>query len=170
METENTEATSNRRRNDIEKSTWKTHQYFVDFENQVHVEIPTSNRYHNFHMVSPFKIDEISTNFPRGISTSNRWRIDEDVSIELGIVSSRPFFCMLHMTCLLKCLYSKKSILPEKIPGCVPINSMLAFDPNFHTNVWFLANLPIYRKLNYDNISHVFYMIYKIVCTYKYLH
>ena len=32
-------------------------------------------------MDSPFKIDVISTNFPRGISTSNRWRIDEDVSI-----------------------------------------------------------------------------------------
>ena len=29
----------------------------------------------------PFKIDVISTNFPRGNSTSNRWRIDEDVSI-----------------------------------------------------------------------------------------
>ena len=28
-----------------------------------------------------FKIDEISTNFPCRISTSNRWRIDEDVSI-----------------------------------------------------------------------------------------
>ena len=91
METANTEATSNRRRNDIEKSTWKTHQYFIDFENQVHVEIPTSNRYHNFHVDSPFKIDEISTNFPRGISTSNRWRIDEDVLIGLSIVSSRPF-------------------------------------------------------------------------------
>ena len=91
METENTEATSNWRRNDIEKSTWKTHQYFVDFENQVHLEIPTSNWYHNFHVVSPFKIDEISTNFPRGISTSNRWQIDEDVSIGLDIFSSRPF-------------------------------------------------------------------------------
>ena len=84
METENTEATSNRRRNDIEKSTWKTHQYFVDFENQV-------QRYHNFHVVSPFKIDKILTNFPRGISTSNRWHIDEDVSIWVGIFSSRPF-------------------------------------------------------------------------------
>ena len=91
METENTEATSNRRRNDIEKSMWKTHQYFVDFENQVHVEIPTSNRYHNFHVVSPFKIDKILTNFPRGISTSNRWQIDKDVSIWVGIFSSRPF-------------------------------------------------------------------------------
>ena len=30
---------------------------------------------------SSFKMDVISTNFPRGISTSNRWRIDEDVSI-----------------------------------------------------------------------------------------
>ena len=29
----------------------------------------------------PFKIDIISTNFPRGILTSNRWRIDEGVPI-----------------------------------------------------------------------------------------
>ena len=63
------------------KSRGKTHRYFVDFESQIHVEIFTLNRCHNFHTDSPFKIDEISTNFPRGISTSNKWRIDEDVSI-----------------------------------------------------------------------------------------
>ena len=40
-----------------------------------------SNRCHNFQVDSSFKIDEISTNFPRGVSTSNRWQIDEDVSI-----------------------------------------------------------------------------------------
>ena len=54
---------------------WRTHRYFVDFE------ISTSNRCHNFHVDSPFKIDVISTNFPREISTSNRWRIDKDASI-----------------------------------------------------------------------------------------
>ena len=83
METASTEVTSIWRRNDIEKSTWRTHRYFVDFESRIHVEISTSNRCHNFHVDSPFKIDLISTNFPRGISTSNRWRIDEDVSIGL---------------------------------------------------------------------------------------
>ena len=83
METASTEVTSIWRRNDIEKSTWRTHRYFVDFESQIHVEIFTSNRCHNFHVDSPFKIDLISTNFPRGVSTSNRWRIDEDVSIGL---------------------------------------------------------------------------------------
>ena len=81
METASTEVTSIRRRNNVEKSTWKTHRYFVDFENRTHVQIFTSNRCHNFHVDSPFKIDVISTNFPRGISTSNRWRIGEDVSI-----------------------------------------------------------------------------------------
>ena len=65
----------------LKKSTWKTHQYFVDFESPIHVEISTSNRFYNFHVDSPFKINEISTNFPRGISTSNRWWIDEDVPI-----------------------------------------------------------------------------------------
>ena len=38
-------------------------------------------------MDSPFKIDVISTNFPRGISTSNRWQIDEDVPIGNGVYS-----------------------------------------------------------------------------------
>ena len=41
----------------------------------------SSNSSHNFHVDSPFKIDVISTNFPRGFSTSIRWRIGEDVSI-----------------------------------------------------------------------------------------
>ena len=81
METVSTEITSIRRRNDIEKLTWRTHRYFVDFESGIHVEISMSNRCHNFHADSPFKIDVIWTNFPRGISTSNRWRIDEDVPI-----------------------------------------------------------------------------------------
>ena len=86
METASTEVKSILRRNKAEKSTWKTHRYFVDFESRFHVEISTSNRCHNFPVDSPFKIDVISTNFPRGISTSNRWRIDEDVSIELRLV------------------------------------------------------------------------------------
>ena len=61
---------------------------------------------------------------------------------------------MSHMKCLLKCHYSKKSVLSQKILGCVPVTFILIFHPNFHTNV----------------LSHVFYMRYKIVCTYKYLH
>ena len=72
IETAGTEVMSIRRRNDIEKSTWKTHRYFVDFESRIHVKISTSNRCHNFHVDSPFKIDDILTNFSRGISTSNR--------------------------------------------------------------------------------------------------
>ena len=85
MEIPSTEVTSIRRRNNVKKSTWKTHRYFVDFESRIHVEISMSNRCNNFHVDSPFKIDVISTNFPRGVSTSNRWRIDEDVSIGLSL-------------------------------------------------------------------------------------
>ena len=81
METASTEVMSIQRRNDIEKSLLRTHRYFVDFESRIHVEISMSNLCHNFYVASPFKIDIISTNFPHGISTSNRWRIDEDVSI-----------------------------------------------------------------------------------------
>ena len=81
MEAVSTEITSIWRRNDIEESTWKTHRHFIDFESGIHVEISTSNRWHNFHVDSPFKIDIISTNFPRGISTWSWWLLDEDVSI-----------------------------------------------------------------------------------------
>ena len=83
METASTEVTSIRRQNNVEKSMWRTHRYLVEFESRIHVEISTSNQCHNFHVDSPFKIYVISTNFPRGISMSNRWRIDEDVSIGL---------------------------------------------------------------------------------------
>ena len=38
----------------LEKSTWRTHRYFVDFESQIHIEISTSNRCHDFHVDSPF--------------------------------------------------------------------------------------------------------------------
>ena len=78
METTSTEVTSIQRRNDIEKSMWRTHRYFVDFESRIHVKMSTSNQCHDFHVHSPFKIDVTFTNFPRGISTSNRWLIDED--------------------------------------------------------------------------------------------
>ena len=92
METVSTEVTSIWRRNNIEKSTWRTHRYFVDFESRIHVKISTSNRCHNFHVNSPFKIDLISTNFPRGVSTSSRWRIDKDVSIGLFSTSITVFY------------------------------------------------------------------------------
>ena len=90
MKTPDPEVTLILPRNDIEKSTWRTHRYFVDFESRINVEIFTSNRCHNFHLDSPFKIDAISTNFPRGISTSDRWQIDEDVYIGLRN-SSAPY-------------------------------------------------------------------------------
>ena len=44
MEAMRTGATSIRRRNNIEKSMWRTHRYFVNFESRMHVEISTSNR------------------------------------------------------------------------------------------------------------------------------
>ena len=70
-----------------------------------------------------------------------------------------------------------KSVPPQKIPGCAPVTSSLSF----HTNVKVFVNLPIYRKLIHDNISHMFWkprifclvlfwMRYKIAFTYKYLH
>ena len=52
----------------------------IDISSILKVE-STSNRFHNFHVHSPFKINVISTNFPCGNSTSNRWWIDENMSI-----------------------------------------------------------------------------------------
>ena len=70
METASKAVTSIPRRNHIEKSTWRIHRYFVDFQSRIHAETSTSYRCPNFHVDSPSKIDEISTNFPRGISKS----------------------------------------------------------------------------------------------------
>ena len=63
-----------RHRNNTENCTWKTLRYFINFESQIHIEISTSNRCCNFHGESSLKIDEISTNMPRWILKSNRWR------------------------------------------------------------------------------------------------
>ena len=103
METASTEVTSIGRRNDIEKSTWRTHRYFVDFESRIHVEISTSNRCHNFHVDWLFKINVISTNFPRGISTSNRWRIDEDVSNGM----SHFYLLINNLDCIFSRMYRR---------------------------------------------------------------
>ena len=56
METASTAVTSIERRNDIEKSTWRTHRHFVDFESRIHFEISKSNRCHTFHVHLSFKI------------------------------------------------------------------------------------------------------------------
>ena len=58
---------------------------------------------------------------------------------------------------LLKCPYSKKRVLPPKIPGCTPITFSLTFHPNFHPSILVFANLPIYRKLIHDNVSLMFW-------------
>ena len=43
IETASTEVTLIRSGNDIEKSTLRTHRYFIDFESRIHVEISTSH-------------------------------------------------------------------------------------------------------------------------------
>ena len=90
-----------------------------------------------------------------------------------------PFFCMLHMKCLSKCLYSNKSLPPRKIAGGPPITFILTFNPDFNLNICVFANLAFTEI--WFNISLVFWkprifclvlfcMRYKIVCTYKDLH
>ena len=101
METASTEVTSIFRRNDIEESTWRTHRHFADFESRIHVEISTSNRRH-IHVDSSFKIDVISANFPRGISTSNRC-----VHWFLSAAFSEGMFDEVETICLNKKKYSK---------------------------------------------------------------
>ena len=48
-------------------------------------------------MDSPFEIDEIWANFPRGISTSNWWPVDEDVSIKLKETKLKGQLKVLHL-------------------------------------------------------------------------
>ena len=88
LQTTSLEVTLIRHRNGIEKSMWRTHQYFIDFESRIDVELYMSNRCHLFHVDSPLITDEILTNFRRGISISNLWRIDEDVSIGFTLSTS----------------------------------------------------------------------------------
>ena len=80
IETASTEVSSIRRRNDIEKSMPGTQQYFVNFESRIRVEISMSNRSHNFHVDSPFKLDVIST-----------WNLDVEFGMILWIVVLHSF-------------------------------------------------------------------------------
>ena len=86
MKIASTEVMSTRAQNVIEKFMWRTHRYFIDFESQIFVKISLPNRCHIFHVDPSFKIYEILTNFPCGISTSNRWRINEDMSIASSVL------------------------------------------------------------------------------------
>ena len=45
---------------------------------------------------------------------------------------------------------------PRKFPSCAPVTFNLTFHPTFHPNILLFTNLPIYKKLNYDNITLVF--------------
>ena len=112
METASKAVTLIRRQNDIEKSMWRNHRYFIDFESRIRVEISTSNQCHNFHVDSPLKIGEISTNFPRGISTSNRWRINKHVSIGLYCDRHLLRFVSLYFprSCLVLVAYNKTNV------------------------------------------------------------
>ena len=65
MKTTSTEVTSIPRRNDIQKPTWRTYRYFVDFESRILIVMCTSNRCYNFYLDPSFKVDVISTNFLR---------------------------------------------------------------------------------------------------------
>ena len=94
METTSTEVTSIQRRNDIEKSTWRTHRYFVDFESRIHVKMSTSNQCHNLHVHSPFKIDVTFTNIHSTWNfdvesmvnqrRSHKWLIDVAQTSQIG--------------------------------------------------------------------------------------
>lgn len=69
-----------RHRNNIEKTMWKTHQCFIDFESQMDIELSTANQY-LFPKDLPFIINELLPDFWHGISMLNQWWIDKDVSI-----------------------------------------------------------------------------------------
>ena len=70
------------RRFDVETTQKNPQGELINISSILEVK-PTSKRCHNFHVDSPFKINEISANIQRGNSTLNRWQIDEYVSIGL---------------------------------------------------------------------------------------
>ena len=113
METTSTEVTSIRRRNNIEKSRQRTHWYIVDFESRFHVEISTSNQCHNFHVDSPFRFDEISVNFPRGISTKICPKMLEFLvfRVYLKIRFFLKFSCEIGKKFLHQCVLNFKKLL-----------------------------------------------------------
>ena len=51
-----------RHRNNIEKTMWKTHQCFIDFESQMDIELSTANQY-LFPKDLPFIINELLPDF-----------------------------------------------------------------------------------------------------------
>ena len=97
-----------RHRNNIEISMWKNRWYFINFESQIDVELNTWNWCHLFDVDLPSITDETSTNFQRGVSMSNRWRIDEDVSIGLLL---RPLLWNIQNRNVSKLRYYKWQIL-----------------------------------------------------------
>ena len=131
METASTEVTSMQRRSDIEKFTWRTYQYFVDFESRINVETSTSNRCHNSHVDSILKVDVVSTNFSRGNSTPNRWRIDEDESIgdvwKCRKIRSSPQSCSIKKLKSQQIIWARVSFLAILLKKrfwhkCFPVN------------------------------------------------
>ena len=58
-----TRVTLIRDRNDIEKKHVEFHQYFIDFESRINLELSTLSQCQFFQVDSPFIIDEISPNF-----------------------------------------------------------------------------------------------------------
>ena len=91
METASKALTSIRGQNDIEKSTWRTHRYFVDFESGIHVKISTSNRCQNFHVDSPSK----SMKSRRTLNVEFRCRINGE--------STKMYKGLMRIYCEIKC-------------------------------------------------------------------
>ena len=82
---------------DVETTKKNPRGKIIDISSILKVEstlkFSASNRCHNFHVDSPFKVEEISTKFPRRISASNQWRINKDVSIGLLRYHQTPRKC-----------------------------------------------------------------------------
>ena len=74
METTSTEVMSIWHRNDIEKSTWRSHRYFVDFESRIHVELMWIEFPRGFAVQNECNFNELSTwNFDVKLM-ANGWR------------------------------------------------------------------------------------------------
>ena len=129
METASTEVTSIRHRNNVKKSTWRTHRYFVDFESRIPVEMSKlnwclswlafqnrCNFWRTFHVKFPRRIDGESTRMcPLGNNFHKLCKEKDQSSLGLPILLHFcDFVIFLYFDIFHKLKYFFKNCLHKK--------------------------------------------------------
>ena len=112
METANTEVKSIQRRNNVEKSTWKTHRYFVDFK------VESTSKF-------PRRIDVIISTWIRLSKSMKFWRTFH-VELRRRINGESTRMCSLGLLLI----FSLSSV------GCVDCLFFLMLHTRFKVNLY----------------------------------